>query len=211
MDLFTIAPVAGFREHFAECYVADSVQIDPRDQRCSECLTPLHRRRLEGYTIAWQPGSEVVPDFVDFGANVVVAECVKDAFEAAGLRGYVAWPVKIKERTTPKRRHRWPIVASPYAGPPLWDIYTEAVVRIVPEPSSLKYKGRCSKCGQEMYGVLGEVGEQYFLVDRASWKGEDFLLGDKLTGLIVTERVIDVIKAHEFTNVRYWRIGEIGG
>ena len=205
MRIFSIFYEAGHRERFAACYVAESVRVDPRDKRCPECLEPVHVRRLDPFTIAWEPGSDVIADFVYYSGNVIVTDRVKQAFEDTELRGYVAWPVKIKERSKPKKRHRWPIVPSPYGGPPLWDIYTESLVHLIPEASSLEYNRQCPKCGARVYSVLVQE-PQFFLVDRASWDGADFMLPYEAGGFFVTERVIEVIEQHDFSNVTYRHI-----
>jgi len=127
------------------------------------------------------------------------------------VSGYVAWPVKIKE---PKRRAhlRRPLVAYPYTGPTLWDIYVDIteLVHVVPELSNLEYSGVCPACGREKFDVTtDDEGEQYFVVDRSTWHGQDFMLPEEVNGMFVTERVAEVIKRGGFTNIEVRPIGRI--
>jgi len=203
MELYDLDTIDSFGKKFADATVAENVEFLNPDEVCTKCFQPTHRLRGAPKTIEWEEGSDVIPDFIrpGFSPTFIVTQPVKEAFEATGLTGYTAWQAGIKERRSP-RKSKFPIVPSPYPGPPLWDIYVSNMVHVVPQACTLYDKGRCEVCGRDRYSVVGEAEEQFFVVDRSSWNGEDFMLPVEVNAMFVTERVVEVIRAHEFTNVR---------
>lgn len=214
MDLYDFFPIEASGGHqFAGALIVERVAWANRDEVCKKCIEPTHRRRLAPFTISWEEGSDVIPDFLlpSIGRDFIVTERVKQALEKAGLTGYTAWPAKIKEPVKLKKRPRWPRVPSPYSGPPLWDIYVDPseLVEVVPEGSNVEFRGVCSACGRDRYRVTGAAGEQFFIVNRKSWNGNDFMRPDKVNSLFITPRAARVIQDGGFTNIKVRRIGRM--
>jgi hypothetical protein len=209
MPLYSVSQKRGWRARFAEARVFDPLPRSALGRSCDTCYQVDLVHRKQPCEIAWEPGSDVVPDLIHWGTELIVTDRVKVALEDAGMRGYVAWPVKIRERSTPKKRHRWPIVPAPYPGPPLWDLYPEQFCHAIPDGRTLIREPDCPECGRTRYDVRGGLGEQHFLIDGSTWDGGDLVLAYEVMGLFVTERVIDVIKQHNFTNIEFWKSGEI--
>lgn len=180
-----------------------------QNRTCRDCLWPTHFPRSGPSVVVWEKGAALIPDFVNDPPLLIVTDRVKRAFEQAGLKGYVAWPVAVQEPKRVPKRPRVPQVPSPYPGPPLWEIYIERLVRVIPEGSTLEFLGRCPRCGRKKYSTLGQASRLRFLVDRRSWRGEDFMLLDIVNAVLVSERVADVVDAHQFTNVTLVEQGEL--
>ncbi len=209
MRLYLLERSDWYGERFAQTSLAEPHPWLNPDEVCRACYEPENRRRRGPYTIRWQSGSDEIPDFIFGGAawEFLVTDRVKVAFETAGLKGYVAWPVKVEAPAKREARKR-PIVQWPYKGPPLWDIYVDTFVHIIPEASDVRYKGPCGVCGRERYAPVGD--DDSYVVDCSSWDGSDFMRPHELRGPIVTERVVEVIEREGFTNVQWSAWGEIG-
>ena len=209
MLLYDIKPslVSGFATFYA-------VHVPWRDPRegCPKCYLPIHRERTGPYTIQWESGSDIIPDFhfCMRGDTMLVSDRVKVAFEQAGLKGFVAWPLKIQEPKRVPKRSRIPRVPSPYPGPTIWDLYVTDYVHLIPERSTFCFDGVCPKCGQKQYDPYGAPEQHWFVVDRSTWTGVDFMRPHELNTILVTERVIEIVKAHGFTNARIHQLGEMG-
>jgi hypothetical protein len=211
MELYVLDAIDSWGRQFAAARIAEDVAWVNPDEVCVACLRPSNRQRKGPKTIVWIPGCDVLSDFVFPGASCefIVTDRVKTAFEEAGLKGFVAWPVKLKP--PPRRRSRHSVIVPwPYTGPPLWDIYVPTFVHIIPEASDVVYKGPCSACGRERYGAALDVDEFQYVVDRSSWDGADFMRPHERNVTFVTQRVVDVIQREGFTNVEWRRWGEIG-
>ena len=199
-----------FGEDFAACSFTN-VQWKRPDETCKVCLLPIHRERIGPCTIEFEVGCDVIPDFLCSIRNDIflVTDRVKVAFEEADLTCFVAWPLQIQEPKKVPKRPRIPRVPSPYPGPPLWDIYFTEYVHLIPDKCTLANKGVCKKCGKTRYSPIGEAEEQWFVVDRASWNGSDFMRPHELNQVFVTQRVIDVIQAGDYTNIEILQRAEM--
>lgn len=209
MYLYEIHETDRFHEKHANYKTVDIRWVKINDF-CKKCLLPMHWERAGPLTIEWVKGSDLIPDFIMAHMYPMVVDRVKIAFEQASLRGYEAWPVKIREPKKVPRRPRIPRVPSPYPGPPLWDIHVTERVHVIPEESTLNYDGQCPKCGRFQYSPYSiGPGKFNFIVDGSTWNGGDFMYPEEVGFLFVTQRVIDVIEANKFSNVEYRRVGEI--
>ena len=202
----------GHRSGFAHSRI---VHVPWRNTKeiCPTCYEPSHRERTGPYTIEWQPGSSVVPDFPSClgGDSLLLTDRVKQAFEQAGLTGYVAWPVPIREPKRSPKRSKVPRVPSPYPGPPIWDIYVTEYVHIIPEQSKLEFAGLCPRCKRPRYYALpGPAETQHFVIDRRTWNGCDFMRPHELNTLLLTPRVIEILRPHDFTNYQIFQRAELG-
>ena len=82
----------------------------------------------------------------------------------------------------------------------------------MPENSTVEFQGHCQKCGAERWIIPEDVDEedQFFVVDRKSWHGQDFMLPcPEINGLLITERVATVIRNGNFTNVEIRKVGRM--
>jgi hypothetical protein len=209
MELYDLLEVDPFGRRFANTARVDPIPFAKPEEACDTCYSPCHRRRSGPFTIVWEPGSDVIPDFL-FGYHdeFAVTERVKAAFEKAALSGYVAWPLKMM--CPPKRASRkLPIVAWPYVGPRFWDIHVTEDVELLREESTVEFNPPCPRCGRQTGQPVGDPKKWRLIVDRKSWNGSDFMNPNGIMPILVTQRVADIILENKFTNVRVRHVGRI--
>jgi len=106
--------------------------------------------------IEWEPGSDVVGDFVWTAAasQVVVSERALGVLE--GFRGFEPGQVEmVDSEEVSKRGPRRSVVRLPYTGPPLLELWVTAWAHVSAQRSSVKFERRCSTCGTEVWEVWG--------------------------------------------------------
>lgn len=210
MRVYRLMEIDMWGRDFASVAFIEEPKWATPDEACPKCYEPVHRLRTGPHAIAWEAGSDVIGDLVCTGASdsMIVTERVKLAFEQAGLTGYDAWPAILREPAKRRPSRRLPMVAYPYTGPPLWDIHPREFVHIIPEQSTVEFKGICPACGRQKYWPL-DIDDQVFVIDPRTWRGWDFMRSVEM-GTFVTQRVVDVIEKHQFTNFRILPRGRIG-
>ena len=75
-DIFGLVHPLGYRRKFATCFVCADVSWLNADEVCGDCYLPSYRARNGPYTIAWHPGSSVIPDFVKIDNGLIVTRVV---------------------------------------------------------------------------------------------------------------------------------------
>ncbi len=209
MDLFDLVPVDRRGQEFASVDRAEPIPFRDPHEECPRCFLPVHRRRTGPFTVVWQPGSDVIPDFLfGYHGEFAVTERVKVAFEAESLKGYVAWPLQMREPPERVKRKR-PIVPWPYTGPPFWDLHVIEDVDLVPEKSTVEFRPPCVKCGRRVGEPVGGPSRWRLVVDREFWNNADFMNPRGVNTILVTERVADIIRENKFSNVDFRKVGRI--
>jgi hypothetical protein len=204
--LYDLVEVDMEGREFARVSRAESVLLANPDDGCEKCCQPVHDARLGPFTVVWQPGSDVIPDFLfGYQKEFMVTDRVKAAFDQAGLTGFVSWPLKMKP--SPSRKHRkQPIVSWPYTGPSFWDIHVTNDVEVLHGAGTVEWR-RCSRCGREACEPVGDEEKWDIVVDRRTWTGSDFMNPTGLFSILLSERAADVIASNRFTNVEVRRVG----
>ena len=171
----------------------------------SELLAPL--------VVEWEPGSDVVGDFVwpGFDNVVVVSDRVRRALEEQFPCDFrpvemrqdpgVRRPAKQTGRTKPR-------VWLPYRGPPLWWwLVPLGSASLDMKASNWTYEKHCSTCGKEHWRVPRE--NRHTIVDRSSWTGHDIFTIRGAGWVFCTEKVRIWIAGQGFLNVAFTRDGWI--
>lgn len=127
---------------------------------CGVCGASQETRR-QPLVIEWEPGSDLVGDFVWPGLDDDVA-LTRAAFEvlAAKFSGFEAGPVEMIEPSRSPRRSGSssgysPTVRLPYEGPELVELWVTARARFEPAKSHARRISHCETCGAEAFEVDG--------------------------------------------------------
>lgn len=117
---------------------------------CPEC-TSSRERRTRPLVMVWEPGSDLVGDFVwpGFGSEVVVAENVFAAFEL-NFGGFDRGPVETIEESDIARM-RGPRVRLPYEGPALYELWIATCIAADLPRSTITLRRSCGTCGTEFW------------------------------------------------------------
>lgn len=202
---------------------------------CSECGIP-DEVRIPPLILEWEPGSDVVGDFVhvgisDWAATDGVLTALADRF-----RGFEPGPLEMVQDSglrRPKRvtRRTKPRVWLPYEGPPLHDLWVTAWAHIDCEKSSVRLKRQCTTCGYREYKLEG-VEERTFkwdaerleghhvriprvpgkglYVHRRDLAGADiFRVHEFASAVLCTDSVKAFIEDHGYTNIIFLEMGEL--
>lgn len=199
------------------------------DGACSECGT-AGQKRTNPLVLVWEPGSDLVGDFVwpGFGSEVVATEPVVEALERdAG--GFERGPVEIRDEPdeTGREQRR---VQVPYKGPALFELWTTSWVDADLARSTMTLESVCGTCGTERWQLQGaERVESHFdrstneLVrarvprDRAAGirvgltdlAGAGVFRIRQLPGWVIcTDLVRDLIRSQGYSNVSFLEVGE---
>jgi hypothetical protein len=181
---------------------------------CPECNTS-RQKRVSPLIIEWEPGSDIVGDFVWPGLNteLVVVQRVKDAFyrqfreiEFALVEFWqnpkIIRPIRITCRSKPR-------VWLPYSGPILWEVIPKKWCHVDHARSAVTIAKECSTCGKTLY-QRPPWNQRHLIIDPDAWNGEDIFHIYEYSGVIFcTERVKDLINQAGFTNVNFEEDGEI--
>lgn len=130
---------------------------------CGGCQR-LNQIRVSPLVVEWEPGSDVIGDFVwapIFG--LMISAPAAERLNAAGISGFALGPVVMQEsrsskqpkRATAARSTRVPQVRLPYDGAQLFDFTPNRHVRIDESRSTARRREACPVCGRYGYEVEG--------------------------------------------------------
>ena len=197
---------------------------------CPEC-TASRQRRVQPLILVWQPGSDVVGDFVWPANDVVAAERVLAVLQKH-FTGFEPGPVEMIDDGAVRGAKRGkPRVRLPYQGPPLYEVWVTASVHLDIERSSVELERRCGTCGTEFWQVYGvERWDTHFDMDRRELvrtkterlpRAGIFVRGADLGGAAIfrmlefpgavfcTDAVRELIGKEGFSNAGFLEMGEI--
>jgi hypothetical protein len=182
--------------------------------------------------MVWEPGSDVVGDFVwlGFGSEVVVTEHVL-AVVQAHFEGFEPGPVEMVEepdQSPGKRRKRR--VPLPYRGPALHELWVTAWAHLDRDHSSVELERRCGTCGTEFWSVYGverwdsdlvagrgqlvrtkteRLPGAGIFVREADLGGADIFRVHKFPGWVFcTDSVRKLVEKEGFSNVAFLEMGD---
>jgi hypothetical protein len=120
------------------------------------------QERAKPLILAWEPGSDVIGDFVWPGADseVVVTDRVLCVLQGR-FRGFEPGSVEMVDWDLPGGRRK-PRVRLPYQGPGLHEFWVTSWVHLNPDRSTVELEKRCGTCGHEFWKLYG--------VERSDWK-----------------------------------------
>jgi hypothetical protein len=195
---------------------------------CPEC-SASRQQRAQPLVMVWEPGSDVIGDFVwpGFGSEVVVTDPV--LVRLSRFTGFEPGPLEFVDEpdlgSGPGRR-----VGLPYAGPELHELWTTTWIDADLERSTMEQEGSCSACGFESWHVDGvehwdtawDTHEQELertRVARAAGRGV-YVRGADLGGadifrvrqlpgwVLCTDMVRDLVRERRFSNVDFLEMGD---
>jgi hypothetical protein len=179
--------------------------------------------------IEWEPGSDVIGDFVwpGFDTDIVIKDRVAKVLEEAGVAGFELAPVQMVENSEKSKRiSKRPHVKLPYLGPPLWDLWVIAWAELDRERSSVKLT-QSKPDGTEQLEVTGvERREAMWDKERmelVTWKqpridGQGlyvrsdagvFRLAQFPGWIFCADAVKQLIESHDFSNVSFLEMGDV--
>ena len=188
--------------------------------------------RVPPLVIEWEPGSDIVGDFVwpGLGDEVVISETVARLLEER-YKGFSLYPVEMtqeKRLYSLKGKLRKPRVLLPYKGPSLYDLTPNHFVDLDTEKSSVDIESDAD--GKAVYVALGvelfksrydrQANEvKYDHIKRGAGKGlfvnSVDLAGNDLFGIrelrgwvFCTDDLKVAIENCSFTNVRFLEMGD---
>ncbi len=196
---------------------------------CPECGNP-RQSRVKPLIIRWEPGSDVVGDFVwpGFDDEVVVSLSVLETLE--GISGFTPGPVEMRQDPKLARSKGKPRVSLPYNGVPLFDLWVTSWVHMA-GTSSATLSEKCEVCGFETYALDGvekidsafdasrrmmvnrrieRVPGAGIFVEGTSLCGADvFRLKEFPSWIFLTDRVKRVLENAKKTKVSFLEMGGI--
>lgn len=133
---------------------------EDEDRICPECTRSL-ARRVQPIVIEWEPGSELIGDFVWpwVGTDIVTKiEVFRELNTKFG--GLESGTVEMVQNTKLKRPLRTtvrtkPRIWLPYQGPTLVELLPTEWVHVDKEKSSLRLIKHCSMCDTDFYAIDG--------------------------------------------------------
>jgi hypothetical protein len=179
--------------------------------------------------LVWEPGSDLVGDFVwpGFGSEVVAAEHVFAAFESS-FTGFERGPIEMVEE--PDLARGEPRVRLPYEGPALYELWTTAWASADADRSTIRLDRRCGTCGTEFWEVdrvehwdsVFDPGKRQLVRTRVPRDPHSgiFLRREELAGadifrvaqfpgwMLCTDPVRELVRERRFTNVDFLEMGE---
>jgi Protein of unknown function (Gmx_para_CXXCG) len=181
---------------------------------CPECNTS-RQKRISPLIIEWEPGSDVIGDFVwpGLGSELVISQKVREVFEGK-YREIKFEPIEFWQNPRLKRpmniTHRSkPRVWLPYSGPSLWDVIPTSWCHLDLHRSNVSLDRVCSTCGKTIY-TRPSSDQRFLIVDTATWNGEDiFRVYEYSSAIYCTEQVKEFIENAGFTNVSFLEDGLI--
>jgi len=135
--------------------------------------------------------SSRVGDFVwTWYADCLITDRVLELFQRAGLTGFKARPVVVERVKGRSKRHLEDI-------PKLWELVVIGKGGDARQESGIRVIYRCEACGFVEYSSY----RNGILVDEEQWDKSDFFtVNGYPKHILVTERVKDLIVAHQLTN-----------
>lgn len=185
-----------------------------RTRVCPECEAP-REKRISPLILEWEPGSNVIGDFVwpGFDNEMVVTQKVRNAFEAR-YSEIEYEPVKffpnprIQQPKNSTRQSK-PRVWLPYSGPHLWDARPKTWCRLVLGKSNVRITKTCSACGTVFY-QFPSTPHRHLVIDSATWNGEHiFRIHENPSLFYCSEDVKNFVESSGFTNVSFLEDGLI--
>jgi len=197
---------------------------------CPECSSS-RQQRAQPLILVWEPGSDVVGDFVwpGFGSEVVATEPVFDALESR-FAGFERGSIEMVEEPDLAAQGSRPRVSLPYEGPPLYELWTTAWASADIDRSTVRLDRRCGTCGTEFWEVDGvehwdsvfDPGKRQLVRTRVSRDPQFgiYLRGENLAGadifrvtqfpgwVFCTDPVRELVRERTFTNVDFMEMGE---
>lgn len=197
---------------------------------CSGC-SASRQERVRPLLMVWEPGSDVVGDFVwpGFGSEVVVTNPVLDVLSPR-FTGFTVGPVHVVDESGLVTRSG-PRVSLPYSGPPLHELWTTTWADADRQRSTLELERTCAICGTEFWHVdgvehwnsrfdasegrlvrnrVGRVAGRGVYVSADQLDGADIFRVRQLPGWVMcTDSVRDVIRERGFSNVDLLQLGEL--
>lgn len=222
-----------FETSFAEAGSRSPPQsVGPACQHCGASDRTIMPTPL---VLEWEPGSQIIGDFVwPSPARVVAKRTVVDQLvrEFNGIRAEPIEMVqdpKLKQPQRPNKRTK-PRVWLPYPGPELVELWPEHTAQFL--PSTTLYVGtRCDFCGRESHRLAGvevkahvydrEKGElvpdlqprvpgQGVFVAASSIKNRPIFRAKEFTNAIwCTDEARSLIQSKGFTNVDFLEYGDV--
>ena len=203
---------------------------------CPKC-TSTRQTRVRPLIIEWEPGSDIIGDFVWPGfANDIAIEV--DAFEDLRQRfsGFESGPVEMVQ--DPKLRkprlnteHTKPRVWLSYEGPPLYDLWVTSCVDMDQQRTTAKLTKSCNGCGYQQYEIVGierrsvemdqdkmelawtrtpRVPGQGLFLDKLRLNDTDIFRVKEFSGCILcTDRVKAYIEDRRLNNVTFLEYGDV--
>jgi hypothetical protein len=180
--------------------------------------------RLPELKLEWDPGSDLVPDFLSAGGRIVVRDTIIDHLMSR-FTGILKRPLSFHDHPKlhrPKRitKRTKPCVWLPYEGPRLSEF--SSVVRVpLLSTSTVQVRRWCRDCGRVTYKAFDCVGKKDSRghVPRVPGKGLFFsaskvadndIFIPEATGLILcTERVYPYLASCDYQNLDLLEVGDI--
>ena len=181
---------------------------------CSECGAS-RQKRVSPLILEWEPGSDVIGDFVwpGFDDELVVTQKVKDDFEGhfreIEFSSVEFWQNPKQKQPIKKTRRSKPRVWLPYMGPILWDVRPVKWCHLDLLLSNVIVTKKCSTCGA-IFHKVPTTPRRHLVVDLATWAGEDlFRLYESPRFFFCTEQVKEFVEQAGFSNVSFLEDGII--
>jgi len=169
--------------------------------------TATRQKRVSPLIIEWDPGSDIIGDFVwpGFDDELVVTEQVFKSLSSC-FRGFKQRTVAMYQNpklNRPKRvnKRTRPRVWLPYQGPVLHDLWVASWAHVDLTSSSVRQIKKCSQCGYEAFEVDGieKRSSRWDKARRESIKIHQRRMPGK--GLFIAEGDLegaDLFRVHEF-------------
>lgn len=225
--------VEPFETHFAQAGLRSPAQIiGPTCPRCARGDQYIKPKPL---VFEWEPGSEIVGDFIwPSGGRVAVKKTVYESL-ASRFRGIHASDlgmVQDPRLKPPKKRtiRSKPRVWLPYTGPDLVELWPERIVSFLPT-TTIIVQHKCEMCGRESLRISGpEVKAHIYDRDKndlvpdlqprvpgkgvviASSEVKDspiFRLDKFSEAIFCTDEVKSFIERERFTNIDFLEYGDV--
>lgn len=195
---------------------------------CPEC-GDSRQLRVQPLIMVWEPGSDLVGDFVWPLNTVVVTDQVLQVLQEH-FSGFEAGPVEMIEDTGKRPKRGKPQVRLPYEGPPLHELWVTASVHLDRERSNVEFERQCGTCGREFWNVFGverwdshfdrdcghlvrtkteRLPNQGIFVSDADLQGADiFRVAELPAWVFCTDAVRQLIEKEGFSNCSFLEMGD---
>lgn len=202
---------------------------------CARCGRGALYERPKPLVFEWEPGSDLIGDFVwPNSSRVVVKKSVLDAlaWEFSGFHAETVEMIQDPKLKPPKRRtsRSKPRIWLPYAGPELVELWPDRIVPFLPA-TTIEIPYRCEDCGREMRRISGgEVkahlydrnkgdlvpdlqprvpGQGVFVASSEVKDSPIFRLEEFSEAIFCTNDVKAFIESEDFTNIDFLEYGDV--
>lgn len=203
----------------------DSANVGP----CPVCSASL-QQRAQPLVIVWEPGSDMVGDFVwpGFGSEIVVADRVLAALQSR-FTGFEPGPIEMIEEPDLLLRDRRRVTL-PYTGPALHELWTTSWVDADLKRSTVELESKCAQCGMESWRVDGiehwdsvfdpqerrlirtrvpRIADSGVYIRAVDLRGADIFRVRQLPGWVFcTDPVRDLVLERGFSNADFLEMGD---